>query len=159
VPRGRNVTRAAGFTDGSRGLVATVKGGHEIDQGLAKLKQLGCLAKDDFAQIPFDEEWLVGVGLLAEVAHSRQNRPRAKVLLGQLAPYASQVAVAYPEISIGSVARYLGLLASTLAHREDAARHFEDAIAMERADRRAALAGAYTRGLRTDAAVSRPVGR
>jgi DNA-binding SARP family transcriptional activator len=88
------------------------------------------LAKDDFAQIPFDEEWLVGVGLLAEVTHSRQDRPRAQVLLHQLAPYASQVAVAYPEISIGSVARYLGLLASTLAHWEDAARHFEDAIAM-----------------------------
>jgi DNA-binding SARP family transcriptional activator len=88
------------------------------------------LAKDDFAQIPFDEEWLVGVGLLAEVAHSRQDRPRAQVLLHQLAPYASQVAVAYPEISIGSVARYLGLLASTLGHWEDAARHFEDAIAM-----------------------------
>jgi hypothetical protein len=46
-----------------------------------------------------------------------------------LAPYASQVAVAYPEISIGSVARYLGLLASTLARWEDAEHHFEDAIA------------------------------
>jgi DNA-binding SARP family transcriptional activator len=88
------------------------------------------LAKDDFAQIPFDEEWLVGMGLLAEVAHSRRDRPRAQVLLDQLAPYSSQVAVAYPEISIGSVARYLGLLASMLARWEDAERYFEDALGM-----------------------------
>ena len=87
------------------------------------------LAKDDFTQLPFDEEWLVCVGLLAEVAHSRGDRPRAEALYDQLAPYAGQVAVAYPEISIGSVARYLGLLASTLARWEDAERHFEDALA------------------------------
>jgi len=88
------------------------------------------LAMDDFAQIPFDEEWLVGVGLLAEVAHSRHDRPRAQVLLDQLAPYASQVAVAYPEISIGSVARYLGLLAATLGRWDDAQRYFDEALVM-----------------------------
>jgi DNA-binding SARP family transcriptional activator len=87
------------------------------------------LAKDDFAQMPFDEEWLVSLGLLAEVAYSRGDGSRAEALYDQLAPYSSQVAVAYPEISIGSVARYLGLLASTLACWEDAERHFEDAIA------------------------------
>jgi tetratricopeptide (TPR) repeat protein len=87
------------------------------------------LAKDDFAQIPFDEEWLVSLGLLAEVAYSRGDGSRAEALYDQLAPYSSQVAVAYPEISIGSVARYLGLLASTLARWEDAERHFEEAIA------------------------------
>jgi tetratricopeptide (TPR) repeat protein len=88
------------------------------------------LAMDDFAQIPFDEEWLVGVGLLAEVAHSRGDRPRAQALLDQLAPYASQVAVAYPEISIGSVARYLGLLAATLGRWDDAQRYFDEALVM-----------------------------
>jgi tetratricopeptide (TPR) repeat protein len=87
------------------------------------------LAEDDFAQIPFDEEWLVSVGLLAEVAHSRGDRPRAQVLYDQLAPYANQVAVAYPEISIGSAARYVGLLASTLSRWEDAERYFQEALA------------------------------
>jgi tetratricopeptide (TPR) repeat protein len=88
------------------------------------------LAGDDFAQIPFDEEWLVSLGLLAEVAHSFGDRPRAEVLYALLSPYASQVAVAYPEVSTGSVSRYLGLLASTLARWEDAERHFEEALSM-----------------------------
>ena len=64
------------------------------------------------------------------MTHSRGDRPRAEVLLDQLAPYATQVAVAYPEISIGSVARYLGLLASTLGRWDVAERYFEDALAM-----------------------------
>lgn len=102
------------------------------------------LAKDDFAQIPFDEEWLVSVGLLAEVAHSQGDTARAQILHDQLAPYASQVAVAYPEISIGSSARYLGLLASTLSRWQDAERYFEEALAMnERIGARPWLA--YTR--------------
>ncbi|TML33781.1 MAG: hypothetical protein E6G24_06660 [Actinobacteria bacterium] len=88
------------------------------------------LATDDFAQIPFDEEWLVSLGLLTEVAHSLGDRRRAGVLLDRLSPYADQVAVAYPEISMGSVSRYLGLLATTLSRWEVAERHFEDALAM-----------------------------
>jgi tetratricopeptide (TPR) repeat protein len=69
------------------------------------------------------------VGLLAEVAHSRGDRARAQAIYEQLAPYANQVAVAYPEISIGSAARYVGLLASTLCRWEDAERYFEEALA------------------------------
>jgi tetratricopeptide (TPR) repeat protein len=86
------------------------------------------LAKDDFAQIPFDEEWLVSVGLLAEVARSRGDRARAEVLYEQLLPYGDQIAVAYPEISTGSVSRSLGLLAATLGRLDGAERHFEEAL-------------------------------
>jgi tetratricopeptide (TPR) repeat protein len=45
-----------------------------------------------------------------------------------LLPYRDRVAVAYVECSTGSVARHLGLLAETLGRRDDAERHFEDAL-------------------------------
>ncbi len=88
------------------------------------------LAADDFAAIPFDEEWLVSMGFLAEVAHSLGDRPRSEVMYERLAPYTDHVAVAYPEISTGSVARNLGLLAATLSRWGDAERHFEVALTM-----------------------------
>jgi tetratricopeptide (TPR) repeat protein len=40
------------------------------------------------------------------------------------------VGVATPEISIGSLSRCLGILAAAMSRWDDAARHFEDAIAM-----------------------------
>jgi len=101
----------------------------ELGRDADSARIFSALAKDDFAQIPFDEEWLVSVGLLAEVAHSRGDRQRARALYDQLAPYADQVAVAYPEISIGSAARYAGLLASTLCRWEEAEKHFQEALA------------------------------
>jgi tetratricopeptide (TPR) repeat protein len=87
------------------------------------------IAADGFARIPFDEEWLVSVGLLAELAHSLEDRSSANALYEQLSPYADQIAVAYPEISTGSVSRYLGLLAATLTRWDEAERHFADALA------------------------------
>lgn len=45
-------------------------------------------------------------------------------------PYASLNADAGGDIVIGSVARYLGLLATTMGHSNEAAQHFEDALAM-----------------------------
>ena len=40
------------------------------------------------------------------------------------------MACSYPEISTGAVSRYLGLLAATLDRRDEAARHFEHALAL-----------------------------
>ena len=54
----------------------------------------------------------------------------AAVLYELLLPYGDRVAVSYPEISTGSVARYLGLLAATMERWDDAERHFEDALEM-----------------------------
>jgi len=88
------------------------------------------LATDDFAALPFDEEWLVSLSLLAEVAHSLDDKPRAACLYEKLSPYSDWVGLAYPEISTGSVSRYLGILASTLGRWEDGERHFEKALVM-----------------------------
>ena len=94
---------------------------HEIFEGLAA---------DEFAALPFDEEWLVSLSLLAEVAHSLDDKPRAASLYEKLSPYSDWVGLAYPEISMGSVSRYLGLLGSTLGRWEDGEHHFEKALLM-----------------------------
>ena len=102
------------------------------DLGLvAESKQtFEALATDDFAGLPFTQDaWLAGMGLLAETARSLADTERASVIYGLLLPYANRVAVAYPELSSGSVSRYLGILAVTTAQWSDAERHFEDALA------------------------------
>ena len=44
------------------------------------------------------------------------------------APFAGRHAIGHTEGSVGSVDRYLGLLAAALGHHDDAARHLEDAV-------------------------------
>ena len=88
------------------------------------------LAADDFAALPRDAEWLFCLSVLAEVAAYLQDRDRAAILHRQLLPYAWLNAVAAGEVAIGSVARYLGLLATTMGHWNEAAQHFENALAM-----------------------------
>jgi DNA-binding SARP family transcriptional activator len=85
-------------------------------------------ATERFSRLPFDEEWLVGMGLLAEEAASIGDGARAEVLHDLLLPYADRVATAYSEACTGSVSRYLGLLAWVSSHPGDAERHFEAAI-------------------------------
>jgi tetratricopeptide (TPR) repeat protein len=89
---------------------------------------LEACAADRCAALPFDEEWLVSMGLLAETAAALADREHAAVLYELLVPYADRVAISYPEVSTGSVARYLGLLAATIDRHEEAERHFEDAL-------------------------------
>ena len=99
------------------------------------------LAANDFADLPWDEEWLVSVSLLAEAARIHGDSERADILYTRLLPYADRVAISYPEISLGSASRYLGLLAATGSRWDDAARHFEDALKTnERTGARAWLA-------------------
>jgi DNA-binding SARP family transcriptional activator/tetratricopeptide (TPR) repeat protein len=101
------------------------------------------LASGGFAKLPFDEEWLVSMALLAETARALGDAVRAAVLYERLLPYGDRVAVSYPEIGTGVVPRYLGILAATMRRLEDAAGHFDDAIAMsERIGARSWLAHA-----------------
>jgi DNA-binding SARP family transcriptional activator len=86
------------------------------------------LAKDDFSGIPFDEEWLTSMCLLADLAASLGETGRTRVLYESLVPYAERMAAGYPEISVGAVSRYLGLLAAADSRWDDAEHHFEDAV-------------------------------
>ena len=90
------------------------------------------LAVDDFAGIPIDEEWLASMCLLAEAAASLADLRRSRLLYELLSPYADRVGTAYPEISLGSVARYLGLLAGMDSQWEEADGHFTNALAVNR---------------------------
>ena len=88
------------------------------------------LAGDDFSVLPFDQEWLFGMSLLAETASLLGDTDAAAVLHGLLLPWAALNVVDQSEGIRGSVSRYLGLLATTLGRFEEAHSHFEDALAM-----------------------------
>ena len=60
------------------------------------------------------------------------DRERATILYEQLRPYAHLNPLASGEIAAGSVARYLGMLASTTGRWTDAARLFDDALEMNK---------------------------
>src|SRR5207247_6865321 len=79
----------------------------ELGQDAASAELLEGLAAEEFKALPFDEEWLVSTSMLAEVVVSRSDVARARLLYEKLLPYADRVAVSYPEISTGSVSRYL----------------------------------------------------
>jgi tetratricopeptide (TPR) repeat protein len=93
-------------------------------------KEFEAFAADGFGGLPFDEEWEVSSCLLAEVAARLDEKEHAATLYELLLPYADRVAISYPEISLGPVSRFLGILATNTGHLDDAARHFEDALVL-----------------------------
>jgi DNA-binding SARP family transcriptional activator len=88
------------------------------------------LATDDFGVVPFDHEWLYGLSFLAETVVLLRDRDAAATLHRLLLPWAGRNAVDQAEGIRGSVARYLGLLATTTERSDEAELHFEDALAM-----------------------------
>jgi DNA-binding SARP family transcriptional activator len=88
---------------------------------------LDVLAGDGFAALHQDETWLGAVALVAEAAAIRGHAGHAAVLYAQLSPYADRVAISKPEISLGAVERYLGLVAATCGRTEEADAHLRAA--------------------------------
>jgi DNA-binding SARP family transcriptional activator len=105
-----------------------------LDARLGRLEEarqvVDDLGEDRFSAVPFDQEWLYGMSLLAETCAFLSDDDASAVLYGLLAPYAALNAVDVTEGFMGSASRYLGLLATTMSRWDDAARHFEDALAM-----------------------------
>ena len=91
-------------------------------------RALAALTQNRVAALPFDQEWLYGVSLLAEAAALLNDAPVADTLYDVLSPWAELNAVDVGEGCRGAVTRYLGLLASTLGRPEEAAEHFRHAI-------------------------------
>ena len=87
------------------------------------------LAEGDFGGIAFDNEWLLNMSLLSEIAYQLRDQPRAEILYIRLLPYANRSAFGPIEGCLGSVARYLGLLAAVCHRYEDAEAQFEKALA------------------------------
>jgi tetratricopeptide (TPR) repeat protein len=86
------------------------------------------LAAADLAKLPRDSEWLFSLSLLAETAARLEDCDRAAILYQLLHPYARLNASNSGAGAVGSVARYLAILATTNSRWEDSARHFEDAL-------------------------------
>ncbi len=87
------------------------------------------LVEDDFAIFPRDGLWPVSMAILAELAVYLNDRERAAALYEHLRSRAELTIVVGTQVDCwGSASRYLGLLAGVLGRWEDAERHFEHAI-------------------------------
>jgi DNA-binding SARP family transcriptional activator len=84
---------------------------------------------DDFASLPFDQEWLYGMSMLAETAARLGDVASADHLYRLLEPWAARNISDPAEAIRGSATRYLGLLAATAGRWTEAAAHFENALA------------------------------
>jgi DNA-binding SARP family transcriptional activator len=82
--------------------------------------------------LPFDLEWLYAMSLIAETCTRLQDTTTAAVLYRRLTAHADLNAADPPEGARGSVARYLGQLAAALGRHQEAADHFDRAVAMNR---------------------------
>ena len=77
--------------------------------------------------------------------HLSGDRARAATLYQLLLPYAGHTVVIGNAVAChGALSRYLGALATTLERWDEAAQHFEDALAMNARMGALALAGAHT---------------
>ena len=102
----------------------------ELGRERAARRAFDKLAAGHFAALPRDSEWLFCLALLAEVAVRLDDRAQAEVLYALLKPYARVNAMAAGEVALGPVARYLGILAGATERWEEAAAHFEVALAL-----------------------------
>ncbi len=93
---------------------------------------LSDLSAHRFAALHRDNYWVTSLCLASEVAVGLGERSIAAVLYEMLEPYAARNAVAFAEGPLGSVARYLGLLAGMLDDPEAADRHLEAAESANR---------------------------
>jgi tetratricopeptide (TPR) repeat protein len=83
--------------------------------------------------LPDDLNWMVSMAWLAELCHTFRDGDAAELFYKRLAPYAERlVVIGYGIACLGSVHRYLALLASTLGHAPEARRHFDAAVEINR---------------------------
>ena len=80
--------------------------------------------------LPFDQEWLWAMSLLADTAVLLEDHGSAQVLYELLAPWSPLNAADHPEGMRGSVARSLGVLATAINRFQEAEKHFEAALEM-----------------------------
>jgi class 3 adenylate cyclase len=91
------------------------------------------LAKDDFAMFPRDGNWPIAMALLTETCAFLGDKERADSLYQQLLPVADRcVLVGAAADCYGATHRLLGRLATTLERYDDAERHYQDAMAMDK---------------------------
>jgi len=83
--------------------------------------------------LPRDQNWLLALAQLSGACAVVADPKRAAILYALLLPHQRYNVVGIGvELYWGPVAQYLGLLATTLGRWDDAARHFDAALAMNR---------------------------
>jgi tetratricopeptide (TPR) repeat protein len=89
------------------------------------------LAAQNFEDLALDALWMGSMTYLADVCVYLGDRDRASLLYRLLLPFDGRnVVIGYAVVCHGALSRYLGALAVTLEHWDDAIRHYEDALAM-----------------------------
>jgi hypothetical protein len=90
------------------------------------------LAKDGFAHLPRDGVWLAMMAGLTEVCSALDDAARAEQLYDLLLPFRQRfVVISFGFACMGSVAHFLGQLATVTTRWEEAERHFDAALEME----------------------------
>jgi tetratricopeptide (TPR) repeat protein len=89
------------------------------------------LAQHDFTDIPRDALWMASLTYLVDVCTFLGDKARAATLYKLLLPYTNRtVVIGAAAACYGALSRYLGALATTLERWDEAAQHFEGALAM-----------------------------
>lgn len=91
-------------------------------------RQIADLARDGFAAVPFDQEWLCAMSFLADTAALVSDAEAADKLYKLLAPWSGFIAVDPSESIRGSLQRNLGVLAGVLERWDTATAHFDAAL-------------------------------
>ena len=115
------------------------------------------LARDEFAQVPRDWNWLASMFVLADICVDLGEAKHAEVLYRLLAPYSARNAMLGWYHTYGSIAFALGRLAALLGRFDEAKAHFETALAANARIRAAVAAGAHR--MRARKVASRPGSR
>jgi tetratricopeptide (TPR) repeat protein len=100
----------------------------ELDRPDEALEHYELLAVENFTTVPRDPPWIIAMPQCAAVCAYLGDRTRAPVLFDLLVPYASQF-VFTAGGSLGAVAHYLAILATTSGDFDEAERRFTEATA------------------------------
>lgn len=102
----------------------------EADRPAEAKAQFEYFAGESFRNLPRDMNWHLGMAFLTEACEYLGDARRAATLYELWRPYAERyIVIGFSAAWWGSVARYLGRLATVLERFEEAERHFELALA------------------------------
>jgi DNA-binding SARP family transcriptional activator/tetratricopeptide (TPR) repeat protein len=102
---------------------------HETGRTGEARAEFETLAREDFAWIPRDGDWMVVAALAADLAHAFDDTERAGLLYELLKPFAeTNVVIGLGAVCLGATSRYLGRLALTLGRWEEAVSHLRHAV-------------------------------
>lgn len=107
----------------------------ELEAGVERpaRSMLEAARADDWKRLREDPERLGTASWLAELCARIGDATFAKDLYELLAPFGDRISCFYAVACRGALARYLGLLARTAGHPEDAERWFEKSVVINRA--------------------------